>query len=416
VSAPARVRSTAALRPRLAATGLAAVLVVGFVLLRLTLGTSLGGFVVASDHFVDPAATPDQLPIVTDTGGYDGQFVYRLALEPWTSDGTAYGIELDSPAYRQQRIVTPALAWAVALLPGVSTMLALLLVNLAALVRAAGYASRLAVQAGRRPAWGLLLAFPACMPISLGRDLTEPVAWAAVLAGLCYARDRRWPPAAAALTVAVLARESSLVVVAGLAAGEAIRLLRARTPAANPADPPAAAAAGGAPDGRAGPAGTLGLAWLAVPIAAGAAWQLVLLAVWGTLPLRSGGAGNLGSLPLLGVLGSLGADVPGSAAVQVAVVGARLGTLALLGYAAVALLRRRGRLTAGEAVGWLLSAALALSLRGWSTDVQFLRAANEAIGLSVLVALGDGSRLGRLARQLAAGLVVAVALEYVVRQ
>src|SRR5439155_23755883 len=165
-----------------------------------------------------------------------------------------------------------------------------------------------------------------------------------------------------------------------------------------------------------GPGGAVGLAWLAVPIAAGAAWQLVLLAVWGTLPLRSGGAGNLRSLPLLGVLGSLGADVPGSAAVQVAVVGARLGTLALLGYAAVALLHRRGRLTAGEAVGWLLSAALALSLRGWSTDVQFLRAANEAIGLSVLVALGDGSRLGRLARLLAAGLVVAVALEYVVRQ
>ena len=81
---------------------------------------------------------------------------------------------------------------------------------------AAAFAVRLAVALGRHPLTGLVLAVPAGMPISLGRHLTEPVAWAAVLAGLWYARQRRWAPAAAALTVAVLARETSLVVVAGL--------------------------------------------------------------------------------------------------------------------------------------------------------------------------------------------------------
>ena len=385
-------------RPAIRTAALGAVLVLAFVLLRLAFATRLGGFVVASADFVDPSATPDRLPVVTDTGGYDGQFVYRLALEPWTTEATAYGIELDTPAYRQQRIATPTLAWAVGLLPGVSTLLALLLVNAGALVVAASYGGRLAVRLGRHPAWGLLLAFPACMPISLGRHLTEPVAWAGVLAGLWYARERRWPAAAVAFSVAVLARESSLVVVAGLAAGEVLAALHTRRASRRPAP-------GGA-----------GLAWLAVPVTVGLAWQLVLLAVWGSLPLRSGGSGNLGSLPLAGVLGSLLADVPGSAPVQVAVVGARLATLALLAYAGLTLVLRRSRLSGGEAVAWVLAALLALSLRAWSSDVQFLRAANEAVGLSVLVALGDDSRLGRAARLLAAALVLGVAAENAIRQ
>jgi hypothetical protein len=209
-------------RPAIRTAALGAVLVLAFVLLRLAFATRLGGFVVASADFVDPSATPDRLPVVTDTGGYDGQFVYRLALEPWTTEATAYGIELDTPAYRQQRIATPTLAWAVGLLPGVSTLLALLLVNAGALVVAASYGGRLAVRLGRHPAWGLLLAFPACMPISLGRHLTEPVAWAGVLAGLWYARERRWPAAAVAFSVAVLARESSLVVVGGRGGGAGV--------------------------------------------------------------------------------------------------------------------------------------------------------------------------------------------------
>jgi len=171
-------------------------LVVGFVLVRLVLATSVAGFTVAGDRFVDPALTPDRLPVTQESGGYDGQFVYRLALEPWTQQRTDYGITLDNPAYRQQRIATPALAWAVGLLPGVSTALALLLVNVAALTVAAAFAVRLAVALGRHPLTGLVLAVPAGMPISLGRDLTEPVAWAAVLAGLWYARQRHWPATA----------------------------------------------------------------------------------------------------------------------------------------------------------------------------------------------------------------------------
>lgn len=369
-------------------------LVVGFVLVRLVLATSVAGFTVAGDRFVDPALTPDRLPVTQESGGYDGQFVYRLALEPWTQQRTDYGITLDNPAYRQQRIATPALAWAVGLLPGVSTALALLLVNVAALTVAAAFAVRLAVALGRHPVAGLVLAVPAGMPISLGRDLTEPVAWAAVLAGLWYARQQRWPATAAALTVAVLARETSLVVVAGLAAAQLWRLLS------------------GDPRGNRG-----ALAWLAVPAVTAVAWQLVLLRAWGVLPVRSGGTTSFAGQPVLRVLDTLAAGVPGPPVLTAVVTAERVGVLALFGYAAVALATRRAGATGGEAVAWALSVLMALAVAGWTSDVQFLRAANEAIGLSVLVALSDRrSRAGRWALLLAAAMTCGVALEYALRQ
>jgi hypothetical protein len=378
-----------------AAVPVALALVVGFVLVRLLLATPIAGFPVASDAFVDPARTPDRLVVTAAGGGYDGQFVYRLALEPWTTDRTADGITLDNPAYRQQRIATPVLAWTVGLLPGVSTLLALLLVNVAALTVAAVFAVRLAGALGRHPLAGLVLALPAGMPISLGRTLTEPVAWAAVLAGLWYARQRRWPPAAAALTVAVLARETSLVVVAGLALAQLWRVLSRR-------------------DRR---RDLLAPGWLALPAAAGVAWQLVLLQVWGVLPVRAGGPGNLGRRPVLAVLDTVAAGVPGPAVLTVVVTAERVGVLVLFGYAAFTLATRRAGVTGGEAVAWTLAVAMSLAVNGWTSDVQFLRAANEAIGLSVLVALSDRrSRLGRWALLLAAAMACGVALEYAFRQ
>jgi hypothetical protein len=264
----------------------------------------------------------------------------------------------------------------------------------AALTVAAAFAVRLAVALGRQPLTGLVLAVPAGMPISLGRHLTEPVAWAAILAGLWYARQRRWPATAAAFTVAVLARETSLVEDAGLAAAQLWRLLSG--------DPRR--------DRRA-------LAWLAVPAATAVAWQLALLQVWGVLPVRSGGPTNFGGLPVLGVLDTLAAGVPGPGVLTVVVTAERVGVLALFGYAAWALATHRAAVSGGEAAAWALSVLMAVALAGWTSDVQFLRAANEGIGLSVLVALSDRrSRPGRWALLLAAGMACGVAVEYALRQ
>src|SRR5262245_13469598 len=43
-----------------------------------------------------------------DTGGFDGQFYYAIARNPWVWRPTV----LDVPAYRHVRVLYPALAWA----------------------------------------------------------------------------------------------------------------------------------------------------------------------------------------------------------------------------------------------------------------------------------------------------------------
>ena len=45
-----------------------------------------------------------------NAAGYDGQFYYRLALDPFNWNKTAFGITMDQ-SYRYTRIGYPALAW-----------------------------------------------------------------------------------------------------------------------------------------------------------------------------------------------------------------------------------------------------------------------------------------------------------------
>jgi len=422
---PAAARARAAPRPGPMpgrVVGLVAALVAGFVAIRLQVG-SVGGFVLAGGDFVDPATAPAELTI-TPGGGYDGQFVYRLALDPLTTVESAYGIRFDAPGYRQQRIATAALAWLVALLPGVSTGVALITVNALAVLAAAWFGVRLAVDAGRHPAWGAVVGLPAFLPISLGRDLTEPLAWAGVLAGLWCARRRRWPAAAAALTVAVLARETSLLVVAGLALVELPGLLhsagtRRRAGAPGPATRTPDAVRAVRPERRADVGGLGRLAWLATPAAAALAWQAWLWQAWGSPAFGRGPGNNLAGVPGLGVLDTLLTGTPASSAglsteplVRLAWGVERVALLALIGYAAVALARGWSRTGTGERVAWALAVLLALSLRGWAYDVQFLRAAAEATGLSLLVALGDRGRWGRLALAGGAAMTGCVAVQY----
>jgi hypothetical protein len=228
------------------------------------------------------------------------------------------------------------------------------------------------------------------MPISLGRDLTEPVAWAAILVALLLVRRRHWPVAALALTVAVLARETSLVVVAGLGAGaiwDAVRGRRREWSAA----------------------------WLLIPVAVELAWQGWLRSVWGVLAVHTGQSNNTSLLPVVGVLRSIfetGADQP---ALDVVYILERLAILALIVAAAWLLWRRRSAVSVGEGLSWLFAVILALSLRDWRIDVGFLRATYEAWGLSVLVLVYSRVWQARYVLAGAGATTIAVALMYIAR-
>src|SRR5512133_3922867 len=72
----------------------------------IALDGDVSSFIVAGSRFarVGPAAGIYVLP---DSDGYDGQFYYRLALEPFTDRQMKYGVAMDDPRYRQQRILYP---------------------------------------------------------------------------------------------------------------------------------------------------------------------------------------------------------------------------------------------------------------------------------------------------------------------
>jgi hypothetical protein len=359
-----------------------AVLITVFLALRLAVVGGPETFVVAGDQYVEASQAPAEL-VVGMGSGYDGQFVYRMVLDPFPKTQTGHGITFDSSPYRAQRVVTPALARLVDHGTPAGPALSLLVVNVLALLVGAYFAGRLVRRLGSHAAYGALLVVSLATVIPLARDLTEPVAWAATLAGLELWLAGRRPWAALVFTVAVLARETSLLVPAGLGIWAVVVWLRGR-------------------DRRA----LLTPAWLLVPLVVEIGWQLHLRSVWGELPIRTGKE-NVGT-PFVGVLRTL-TDVDGATAHPVWEA-ERLAVLALLVWAGVRL--RRSTLPVGIRVAWGLSALLALSLGGWTYDVQFLRAVNEAIGLSLLVLLVDRALISRLVVGGVSALSLYVAWQY----
>ncbi len=141
--------------------------------------------------------------------GYDGQFSYYIAVDPAKA---RYYIDL--PTVRYGRILYPLAARALALGQRAAIPWALLVINLLA-VAAGTWA--LATWLRRRrasPWWALIYGLWPGMVIAVQRDLTEPLSYALVLAGLLLLDRRgrgRLPAAGAVFGLAGLARQSALV-------------------------------------------------------------------------------------------------------------------------------------------------------------------------------------------------------------
>jgi hypothetical protein len=230
---------------------------------------NIGRFILVGRHFARPAQLPHGIP-VAPTYGYDGQFFYRLALNPLNFHHTAYGITMDRP-YRYMRIGYPALTWLLSLGQHVLVPVMLVAVNIAA-IGALGYLGALfAVDGGRHALAGLLLPAYFGLITSLARDTAEPLAAVFLLAGLLAVRARRPVLAAALLAYGALTRETVMVAVAALAIMRVLGILRHRH----------------------GP-GRDDLAWV-VPTMAFAAWQVVVKAGTGSIPLLADGGRNAGT-------------------------------------------------------------------------------------------------------------------------
>ena len=226
-------------------------------------------FILVGRHFATPSQLPHGMP-VAKTYGYDGQFFYRLALNPLNFHHTAYGITMDRP-YRYMRVGYPAFTWLVSLGQHFLVPVMLVAVNIAA-IGALGYLGALfAAEGGRHALAGLLMPGYFGLITSLSRDTAEPLAAACLLAGLLAVRGRRPVLAAALLAYGALTRETVMVAVAAIAIMRVIGILRGRT---RP--------------------GREDLAWV-VPAVVFAAWEVVVKAATGSVPLLADGGRNAGA-------------------------------------------------------------------------------------------------------------------------
>ncbi|HSZ39750.1 MAG TPA: hypothetical protein VK817_07315 [Trebonia sp.] len=149
--------------------------------------------------------------------GYDGQFYYRFARNPFNWNPTAYGITIDHN-YRYTRIGYSLIAWILSgggharLLPTVLVVINLICVGLMAYLGA-----KLAQESGRHALWGLAFVVYVGLVISVGRNTSEPLADACMLAGILAYRHRRYVWAALLIAYAVFTNEPILVLAVSFA-------------------------------------------------------------------------------------------------------------------------------------------------------------------------------------------------------
>ena len=250
---------------------IAAVAAIAFVVARWATWAqhNIANFILVGRHFANPAQLPPGIPL-QPTYGYDGQFYYRLALNPANLAQTAYGIRVDH-SYRFMRIGYPVVTWLVSFGQHSLVPVMLVAVNVVAVGAMAYFGGVLARQGGRHVLWGLLMAAYFGLVTSISRDTAEPLAAAFLLAGVVALRARRPWAAALLLACGTLTRETVMVAVGAIGLVRVVTLVRTRTLP-----------------------GRDDLPWV-LPSVVFAAWQLVILAVTGSVAVATDGSRNAGA-------------------------------------------------------------------------------------------------------------------------
>jgi hypothetical protein len=328
----------------------------------------LSRFIHAGDAFVDATHAPSGLYILPNSSGYDGQFYFRLALEPFTAQQTGYGITLDAPRYRQQRILYPLMAHLVALGKPEAIPTAMLLVNWVAICLLAFVGAQYAKQLGVQPVFGLLFALYPGFLLSYTRDLTEIVSACFLLGALLALSWQQKFLAINLLTLAVFAKETTLLAAIVIWIAHAKESLNKQTTQIKCH------------------------AAFALPIIAYGLWQIWLGIHW-----QDAGQDlrfiqkNIGA-PFVGIVTLLSNIIPPSSHIQFVWVSE---TVLLIAFAAVvSLLSFRTSLHLSEKLGWFAYAALVITLtyQVWQEDWGFLRACCEAYCFGCVIVLRSNSK------------------------
>jgi hypothetical protein len=264
---------------------------IGFALARWQIWAKghLNLFIMAGHVYTHRGQLPRGLLLVP-SAGYDGQFYYRLALDPANWNATAFGITMDQ-SYRYTRIGYPALAWLLSLGQHQLVPVVLVVINLLAVAAMAVLGGMFARESGRHALWGLAFAAYFGLVISVGRDTAEPLAEACMLGGLlAYRRGSRgmYVLAAVLFAVGAITRETILLAPAAIAVTRLIAIARRRSSGTGP--------------------GLADLVWVVPAAAYGLVEIAVHFVVKGDFPLLANGSRNL-TVPFTAMFDALKYDV-----------------------------------------------------------------------------------------------------------
>ena len=240
-------------------------------------------FVVAGDKLCAPELTPRNLAVLDNSFGYDGQFYYRIALNPFTAKQTDFGIRLDNPPWRHQRILYPFLVWLFSFGQKQWVPMVMILINYMGLCAIGWLGGKYAKALHQHALYGLLFSLYPGFILSLSRNLTEIGEMSLLLAGLWFIRKKQHLISMILITLAILARESALIMVAAIIMSIFYEYLTKRVGFQRENE-------------------NIHVAWyyVLIPCICYIVWHLILFLNWGNLAI-SGGTEHLG-LPFSGII------------------------------------------------------------------------------------------------------------------
>lgn len=144
--------------------------------------------------------------VIFDEGGYDGQFYYYVAMDPFLERGYFKN------AYRQQRILYPLMARLLAF--GKENLLpyTLYIVNLMALAVGMSFLILILRRYSLHPAWSLFYGLSPPSIMTIQYDLPSPVSISLIIAAIYFYTNKKIISTAIFMAFAFLTREDSIMV------------------------------------------------------------------------------------------------------------------------------------------------------------------------------------------------------------
>ncbi|MEA1927851.1 MAG: hypothetical protein U9N73_06555, partial [Candidatus Auribacterota bacterium] len=171
---------------------------------------NFSGFACLGDRFAPRDIDRSQTIVLPGSRGYDGQFYYYAARDPFIR-GKSWR-SMDVPVYRYSRILYPWLAALLALGNSGVIPYTLVLVNLAGVLLGSYFILRWLQDEGMNLWYAIIYGLLSGFILCLLRDLAGPVAMGFLVGGLYFFKSRKYIAGALFLGAALLTREVVLIV------------------------------------------------------------------------------------------------------------------------------------------------------------------------------------------------------------